>query len=381
MNFKKVLASVAVAATLAPAFSCVSAKSETIQAASINSLAKQDKYVGTTYLYKMLAKQGITYNKFYANNKIKYRKGKPEGVVIHETATPGASAYNEAIYFNREWNKMYAYVHAFVDANQVIQMMTPDYGVWGAGPMANNRFVQVELCEVNNRNDFAKSVNNDAIWVANILHRYKLKPTNATHTGKGTVWSHAAVSKFLGGTDHGDPDGYFSKWGYSMDQFFSLVKYYYDLQAANTKPVSQPAKPTKKPVADPVKNIVKVPKAKKGETILMHDAYVYDSKGKRNKKGALLKAGTGVKISATKTIKKRKYYQIGKNEYVVASNIDGKMRTLKANSYIYNTVGTSDGKTKLVKGSQVKTYGGTVNIMGIKYYQISPTQFVKAANF
>ena len=77
----------------------------------LNNLAKKNSYVGVTYLYQWLQAQGIQYNPFYSeDNKIEYRNGKPEGVVIHETATPGASAFDEAIYFNREWMNMYAYV-------------------------------------------------------------------------------------------------------------------------------------------------------------------------------------------------------------------------------------------------------------------------------
>lgn len=350
------------------------AETQTVQAdpsSSINAAAKQNKYVGTTYLYKILAQQNITYNKFYEKNKITYRNGKPEGIVIHETATPGASAYNEAIYFNREWDSMYAYVHAFVDANQVIQMMTPDYGVWGAGPIANERFVQVELCEVDNSADFAKSVNNDAIWCAQILRRYKLTPSNACIDGKGTIWSHAAVSKFLGGTDHGDPDAYFEKWGYSMDQFVDLVKYYYNRQARSSASESKP---------NPAKNIVNIPKNKKGNAILMHDAYVYTAKAKKIKNKKIL-AGTSVKIANSKMINKKKYYEVGKNQYINAANVDGKLRTVKQTSYVYNASGISNGKTKLTKDSQVRTYGATIGIQGVKYYQISPTQFVKAENF
>ena len=142
MKIKKLITTIAIGVGLvAPIFN--GNRTQVVEAASINSIAKQNSYVGVTFLYKMLQTQNIKYNKFYANgNKIKYRKGKPEGIVIHETATPGASAYNEAIYFNREWQNMYSYVHAFVDSKQVIQMMTPNYGVWGAGAIANNRFIQ-----------------------------------------------------------------------------------------------------------------------------------------------------------------------------------------------------------------------------------------------
>lgn len=347
----------------------VSAKS---QAADLNSTAKEFSYGGTTYLYKMLKTENIKYNKFYEKNPIKYKNnGKPDGVVIHETATPGATAHDEAIYFNREWMNMYAYVHAFVDKDGTIQMMTPDYGAWGAGPMANNRFVQIELCEETDRNDFAKSINNDAIYAAKILHRYDLTPTNATHDGNGTVWSHLAVSKFLGGTDHGDPDGYFATWGYSMDQFFDLIKYYYDLQASNS---------TAQKTAAPTTSKTPVAQAPSTETkTLMHDSYVYNEKGKRSKD--LKKAGVAINVTGEKEIKGKKYLQIGKDSYVNSSNVEGVDRELKKNAYVYDTVGVRVGSAKLLKSNSVKTYGSKVTIQGIKYYAISATQFVKAGNF
>lgn len=375
MKLKKLIAGMTAIASFAIAVCFIGGKQTEVNAATINSIAKQNSYVGTSFLYKILATENIKYNKFYTSNKITYRKGKPEGVVVHETADPGATAHDEAIYFNREWDKMYAYVHAFVDKNTVIQMMTPDYGVWGAGPIANERFVQVELCEEDNRDDFAKSVNNDAIYLAKILHRYDLTPTNATHDGKGTVWSHAAVSKFLGGTDHGDPDGYFAKWGYSMDDFFDLIKNYYDLQAAKPKT----SKKTKK--VDPATNIVSLPKAKKGQKILMHDAVLYDSKGKKIKGKKLKTAGTAVNILGRKTIGKTAYYQISKTQYINAANIDGTLRLLKHNSYLYDTVGVKTGVSKLLKGNSVRTYGSPIQIAGESYYAVGATQFVKTSNF
>ena len=91
----------------------------------------------------------------------------------------------------------------FVDSKQVIQMRSPDMGTWGAGQQANNRFIQVELCEEDSRDAFIKSVY-DAIYIAKLLHRYDLQPDNACDDGQGTIWSHHAVSNFLGGTDHVD---------------------------------------------------------------------------------------------------------------------------------------------------------------------------------
>lgn len=413
MKLKKLITTIAIGVGLVAPI-CQTNQSQAVEAASINSIAKQNSYVGVTFLNKMLQTQNIRYNKFYANgNKIYYRKGKPEGIVIHETATPGASAYNEAIYFNREWMNMYSYVHAFVDSQQVIQMMTPNYGVWGAGANANNRFIQIELCQENTRNNFAKSVNNDAIYVAKLLHRYNIVPSNACNTGKGTIWSHHAVSRFLGGTNHTDPDGYFNKWGYSMAQFYSLVKYYYDLQGAdtnakpnagnnnsatdnNTKPdAGNNNSPTdnntnsdagnNNSATDTGQSNVGVsddPNSKlpTGNQTLMHDAYIYDATGQRTN-ADLKNAGTTVTVTAAKSIKGKQYLQIGDNQYIVASNIVGKKRKLTRNAYTYDTAGRRTNAAKLLRHQKVRTYGAQVTIAGIRYYAISPTEFIKAVNF
>ena len=383
MKIKKLITTIAIGVGLvAPIFNVN--HTQVVEAASINSIAKQNSYVGETFLYQMLQTQNIKYNKFYAKgNKIKYRKGTPEGIVIHETATPGASAYNEAIYFNREWMNMYSYVHAFVDSKQVIQMMTPNYGVWGAGAIANNRFIQIELCRENTRNKFAKSVNNDAIYAAKLLHRYNITPVNASNTGTGTIWSHHAVSRFLGGTNHTDPDGYFQKWGYSMNDFFSLLKYYYDLQAAETSNTTVPDNNvgTNDPVvSDSNTDSDPVSQAPTGNKTLMHDAYTYDVQGNRTT-AALKTAGTVVTVAQEKVINGKKYLQIGENEYVVASNIVGTKRVLTHNAYVYDTTGIRSDNSKLLRGTSVRTYGGRINIGGKMYYPIDTNRFVKAANF
>ncbi|MQS76256.1 N-acetylmuramoyl-L-alanine amidase family protein [Companilactobacillus halodurans] len=160
--------------------------------------------------------------------------GKPEGVVIHETATPGATAQNEATYFNREWSNMYSYVHAFVDANEILNIKNTDYAVWGAGPTANAKFVQVELCEVSTTDAFARSVANQAYYTASKLVQYNLPFTPGV-----TVMSHNDVSRKWGETTHTDPVGYFAKWGYSMDQFYDLVSKYYNQLKGTTNSGSE----------------------------------------------------------------------------------------------------------------------------------------------
>lgn len=156
--------------------------------------------------------------------------GKPEGIVIHETATPGATAENEVSYFNNNWPTIQTYVHAFVDATSIINIHSADYGVWGAGPTANAKYIQVELCEVNTGDEFARSVANDAYYAAFRLHQYGLP----VEYGK-TIVSHDQTSRMYGETNHTDPTGYFAKWGYSMEEFVALVqKYYNQMDSSNT---------------------------------------------------------------------------------------------------------------------------------------------------
>ncbi|BDR57797.1 peptidoglycan recognition protein family protein [Xylocopilactobacillus apicola] len=156
--------------------------------------------------------------------------GRPEGIVVHETANNNDAIENEIAYESNNWNVpgRESYVHAFVDRSQIINTASTDLTCWGAGPVANARYISIELCREKTFDNFARSVNNDAYYVAYLLKKYNLPVTNATHTGSGTVWSHHAVSNFLGGTNHTDPTGYFSSWGYSMDQFFQLVQYKYN---------------------------------------------------------------------------------------------------------------------------------------------------------
>ena len=151
---------------------------------------------------------------------------KPAGVVIHETANNSSTIENEINYMASNWYN--AFVHAFADSDNIIEIHNTDYYCWGAGKYANPQFIQIELCRSKNLADFAKSVNNQAFYTAYQLKKYNLQPIDASNTGKGTVWSHAAVSKFLGGTDHTDPIGYFNTFNYTFSDFFSLVKYKFE---------------------------------------------------------------------------------------------------------------------------------------------------------
>lgn len=118
---------------------------------------------------------------------------------------------------------IYFFRDAFVDNNEIINIHSTDYGVWGAGPTANAKYIQVELCHTHDYDSFARSIANDAYYTASKLIQYNLpdKPTV-------TILSHDQISKTYGETDHTDPVGYFNNWGYSMDQLYDMIGYYYN---------------------------------------------------------------------------------------------------------------------------------------------------------
>lgn len=170
----------------------------------------------------------ITYEHKNVFTKFNYRNGfgAVEGVVAHETANSTSTIRQEINYMTR--NHRNAFVHAFVDHNNIIEIHPLDRGAWGAGRFANERFVHVELTRVHNFDHFAKSINNYADYIANILYDYNLGVTDAENTGVGSLWSHKAVSIHLGGTNHVDPHGYFASWGYSWNDFVKLVTLKYN---------------------------------------------------------------------------------------------------------------------------------------------------------
>lgn len=151
--------------------------------------------------------------------------GKPEGVVIHETAMDNVSAGTMEQSFNNNWRSFGAYVHAFADDKEIINIHNTDYLVWGAGATANSKFIQIELCRVpkGDYDKFTKSIVNQAYYAASKLVQYGL----ADEPGV-TVMSHHQTSVKWNQTDHVDPDTYFPTWGYSMDQMNDLIKYFYN---------------------------------------------------------------------------------------------------------------------------------------------------------
>ncbi|MCD8800890.1 glucosaminidase domain-containing protein [Mammaliicoccus sciuri] len=187
--------------------------------------------------------------------KIPYRNGvgKPEGIIAHETANPNSTIQGEIAYMKNNYES--AFVHAFVDDNNIIEVAPTDYLAWGAGGVANERFIHVELVRVYGGDRFARSINNYADYIATNLSYYGLPFDSAENDGTGTLWSHDAVSKYLGGTDHSDPYGWFAENNYTFNELIDLVreKYLYKTGSVTqpTTPVVSKPKPTTPVVSKP----------------------------------------------------------------------------------------------------------------------------------
>lgn len=105
-------------------------------------------------------------------------------------------------------------VHAYASKNGVTQFHQ------AKAELRDRKFIYVELKAENDPHDFAQSIDNAAIYIAQLMHKYHLNP-NATPK---TLLTSDEVSK----KSDTDLDDYFEKYGYSSSQFFSLIKQYYD---------------------------------------------------------------------------------------------------------------------------------------------------------
>ena len=122
------------------------------------------------------------------------------------------------------------------------------------------------------------------------------------------------------------------------------------------------------------------------EKILMHASYLYDNKGIKIDKPTVKSYVTVVVAENPVTINGIKYYKVaGKDEYIKAGNIDGTLRVITHNSYIYNNKGKATrnkGIKRLVKKTRiVRTYGAPINIKGHMMYRIGKNRYIKARNF
>ena len=243
--------------------------------------------------------------------QIAYRNGvaKPEGIVAHETANPNSTIEGEISYMSRNINN--AFVHAFVDDNNIIETANTDYLSWGAGDVSNSRNINVELVRVYGKDRFSKSINNLADYLATNLIYYNLPVDNAHNDGQGTVWSHQAVSNYLGGTDHSDPVGWFAENNYTFNEFFSLVQEKYNYKLNGTKPTPPvTVQPTPPKPAETVKGTVTTSSAQMMARVNSTSAKVYASVDSTTGVSAGQKAGNTYYVNKKATLNGSTYYAL-----------------------------------------------------------------------
>jgi N-acetylmuramoyl-L-alanine amidase CwlA len=145
------------------------------------------------------------------------RKIKPQGIIVHSTATPGVMA---AKWYDL-WNKsgVDKCVHAFVDDKGVYQYLPWDMRGWHAGGKANDTHIGFEICEPQDLDDkeYFKKAWGNAIELAVFL----CKEFNLTE--KDILGHYEAHKKGIA-SNHADPGHWFTKHGKSMDDFRAEVK-------------------------------------------------------------------------------------------------------------------------------------------------------------
>lgn len=136
-------------------------------------------------------------------------------IVIHETANPGATAKNHRDLWSRSGYYADYAVHYTLDWTGDCYYCVPENRLcWQVGG-GNKYVVGIELCHATNKSDFNKVWNAGVQWAA-----WQLKKNG---WGVDRLLSHNDCRKKWGGTDHTDPDGYFSSYGKSWKQFKSAV--------------------------------------------------------------------------------------------------------------------------------------------------------------
>lgn len=132
---------------------------------------------------------------------------------VHETANPGATAYDHLNYWSRD--DRYA-VHYVVDWNQRVYHCVPDdRKCWQVG-YGNPYVIGIELCHATNQEDFDKVWEVAVEWAVYMLDKYGW--------GIDRLLCHDDCRRMWGGTDHTDPIEYFDSYGRSWEEFLEAVE-------------------------------------------------------------------------------------------------------------------------------------------------------------
>nr|DAK09122.1 MAG TPA: PGRP protein [Caudoviricetes sp.] len=146
-------------------------------------------------------------------------------ITIHSTATPNATARDEAQFFKNNWNTSYAYTHLVVDDEECYIIGSLGYVAWGAGPTANlNSPVQIELCEFPNDKLRAQEAYVNYIHLIRQFADIYGIPKKLDRGLPKEVRTHNYWAKINHETNHTDPQTYLSSIGISFEQLRSDVE-------------------------------------------------------------------------------------------------------------------------------------------------------------
>ena len=137
-------------------------------------------------------------------------------LVVHETANPGASAWNHVIYWGNNPDYAVHYVME-LDGSTVYRTMYDDRLAWHVGN-GNYQTVGIELAHSTNQVDFDRQWAEAVRWCGDYLA--------GRGWGVDRLLSHDECRRIWGGTDHTDPTGYFAAYGRTWAQFEGCVAEY-----------------------------------------------------------------------------------------------------------------------------------------------------------
>lgn len=137
-------------------------------------------------------------------------------LVIHETANPGASAWNHVLYWRG--NDTYAVHHVMeLDGSTVYNTVAENRLCWHVGN-GNGYTIGIELAHATNAADFSKQWGEAVKWAGDELRAHGWDTSR--------LLSHYEAAQRWGGSDHTDPNGYFAQYGKSWWEFKQAVASY-----------------------------------------------------------------------------------------------------------------------------------------------------------
>lgn len=170
-------------------------------------------------------KKSINKNFMLAINEGSSQRTNNNFITIHSTATPNATAKDEAQFFKNNWNTSFAYTHLIVDDQECYIVGSLGYVAWGAGPTANlNSPVQIELCEFpNDRLRAQEAYVNYIHLIRQFADIYGI-PKKLDRGLPQEVRTHNYWARLNHETNHTDPQTYLSSIGISFEQLRSDVE-------------------------------------------------------------------------------------------------------------------------------------------------------------